>query len=158
MDSGNLADKLGETTVEIFTTMLMMNVTPGAPIPAEGNQIESLTIGMIGLAGSRRGRLAIHLPNDVAMSVTGSFLGMDVDEVNEDVLDAVGELANMLGGNIKNVLAENGWDVELSLPSTISGEKFDIQSIHKNIEVIIVPFDLDDGRRFLVELQVELNN
>ena len=45
--------------------------------------------------------------NTVAMTITGSFLGMDVEEMNEDVEDAVGELANMLGGDIKSALSES---------------------------------------------------
>ena len=51
--------------------------------------------GVIGLAGTHKGVLAIHIPNKVAMAITSSFLGMEVDEINEDVKDAVGELANM---------------------------------------------------------------
>lgn len=49
-------------------------------------------------------------------TITGSFLGMEVEAINADVEDAIGELANMLGGNVKTILLENGRNINLSLP------------------------------------------
>jgi chemotaxis protein CheX len=87
------------------------------------------------------------------MAITSSFLGMDVDEMNEDVEDAVGELANMLGGNVKSILSENGRDINLSLPSTITGQQYDFQPT-KEAERIIIPFRCDAGE-FTIDLQLE---
>ena len=87
------------------------------------------------------------------MTITSSFLGMDVDVINEDVEDAVGELANMLGGNVKSLLSENGRDIDLSLPSTITGQQYDFQPT-SDAERIIIPFRCDAGE-FTIDLQLE---
>jgi chemotaxis protein CheX len=87
------------------------------------------------------------------MAITSSFLGMDVDEIGEDVEDAVGELANMLGGNIKTILSERGRDIELSMPSTISGREYDFQPT-KEADRIAIQFVCEVGK-FGVELQLE---
>ncbi len=97
--------------------------------------------------------LAVHIPHQVAFAITSNFLGIDIDEINEDVEDAIGEIANMLGGNIKSILSEKGRDIDLSLPSTVSGKEYGFQTI-KGAEKIIISFDSDSGQ-FIVELQLE---
>ena len=148
-----ISDKIIESAKEIFSSMVMMEISVSGENMVESVPlIESIT-GVIGLAGTHKGVLAIHIPNKVAMAITSSFLGMDVDEINEDVEDAVGELANMLGGNVKSILSENGRDINLSLPSTITGQQYDFQPT-KEAERIIIPFRCDAGE-FSIDLQLE---
>jgi chemotaxis protein CheX len=148
-----LGDKIIEAAKEIFSTMIMMEIEVTDDNLEKGHKFKESISGILGLAGTRKGVLAIHLPNVVAMAITGNFLGMEVTEVGEDVEDAVGELANMLGGNIKTILSEKGRDIELSMPSTISGAEYDFQPT-KEAERIFIPFSSDAGP-FYVELQLE---
>jgi chemotaxis protein CheX len=139
--------------VEIFTTMLMMDIVPGEPVSRGSLPFSSSVTGMIGLTGLYKGVLAIHLPKPVAMTITSTFLGMDIAEVNADVLDAIGELTNMIGGSVKSMLSENGRDIELSLPSTLTAEKYIFQ-IRENANLQMVPFKVNADHQFLVELQL----
>ena len=84
--------------------------------------------------------------------MTGAFLGMDVAEIDEDVRDAIGELANMLAGNMKSVLDPNGSEVQLSMPSAVHGEEYSVDCL-ANADTVTVPFSFN-GSRFLVELQI----
>ncbi len=148
-----LKEKIIESTQEIFATMVMMDVAVVDENVESGGKLRDTITGLIGLAGTAKGVLAIHLPFPVALMITSNFLGMDVEEINEDVEDAIGELANMLGGSIKTVLTENGRDIDLSLPSTISGSLYNFQP-SKDVNKIIVGFETIKGR-FQVELQLE---
>ncbi len=148
-----LDEKIIESVKEIFSSMIMMDITVSDENPGESTPLTDSISGIIGLAGLRKGVMAIHLPNSVAMAITGSFLGMEVTEIGEDVEDAVGELANMLGGNVKTILSEKGRDIELSMPSTISGHKYEFQST-KEAEQTTISFVCDAGK-FIVELQLE---
>ncbi len=147
-----LREKIIESAKEIFATMIMMEVSVTDEV-AGSQTLEDSISGIIGLAGTYKGVLAIHLPNVVAMAITSSFLGMEVDTIDEDVEDAVGELANMLGGNVKTILSEKGRDIDLSLPSTISGKSYEFQR-KKNAEFINIPMGCDAGF-FSIELQLE---
>ncbi len=148
----DVSDKIIDSAIEIFTTMVMMDVSSGgSPVKELGRLKKSIT-GMIGLAGTHRGVLAVHLPNEVAMAITSGFLGMDVEEMNEDVEDAVGEIANMLGGSLKTILSDKGKDIQLSLPSTISGEEYAYTS-QANVDQIILPFNAPAGV-FYVEVEL----
>lgn len=148
-----ISDKLIESTIEIFTGMVMMDVSvAGAAMQKIGPLKQSIT-GMVGLAGTHKGVLAVHFPKQIALDVTSSFLGMDVGEINEDVQDAIGEIANMLGGNLKTILSDRGRDIQLSLPSTISGDEYAFSS-QADAEQIILPFQAPSGI-FFVEVELE---
>ncbi len=141
-----------DSTQEIFSSMIMLEISPGEPFKRETSTLEHSVSGIIGLAGSVKGMLAIHLPKTAALAVTTAFLGMDVEEVDEDVCDAIGELANMLGGSIKSILDPTGSDVQLSIPSAIHGEEYAVDCL-ADAESVTVPFTFDD-QTFTVELQI----
>jgi chemotaxis protein CheX len=146
-------NRIIESTIEIFTGMVMMEVSvAGEPLLEMAPLKQSIT-GMVGLAGIHRGVLAVHFPNQVALDVTGSFLGMEVEEINADVQDAIGEIANMLGGNLKTILSDRGKDIQLSLPSTISGDEYSFTS-HADVDQVILPFQAPAGV-FYVEVELE---
>jgi chemotaxis protein CheX len=146
-------DKIIESTIEIFTGMVMMDISvAGEPLTTLGSLKNSIT-GMVGLAGVHKGVLAVHFPKQVALDVTSSFLGMEVDEINADVQDAIGEIANMLGGNLKTILSDRGKDIMLSLPSTISGDQYSFTS-QAEVDQVILPFQTPSGM-FYVEVELE---
>lgn len=147
-----IQDKMIEATKEIFTTMIMMEITLEETQESHGPLTDNIT-AMIGLAGTHKGVLAVHFPYAVALAITSSFLMMDVTEINDDVHDAMGEIANMLGGNVKTILSEKGRDIDLSMPSTISGSEYSFQS-DKDVDRVIIKFGTEKGA-FLVELDLE---
>jgi len=147
-----LVPKLVETTEEIFTSMIMMSVRQEGEIRTELDPLRDSITGMVGLAGECKGMVAIHLPRSVACAITTNFLGIEVAEITEDVQDAVGELANMLGGNIKTHLG-GGKSIQLSLPSTVSGDEYAFE-VPEQARRLIVPFATDGGH-FFVELELE---
>ncbi len=149
----DIRDKIIEATVEIFTSMVMMDISVSEEQVENVGKISNSITGLIGLAGKYKGVLALHIPYNVACAITSNFLGLEIAEMNEDVDDAVGELANMLGGSVKTIISENGKDIELSIPSTISGEQYDFQPT-KNSEKLIISFNTEVGG-FFVELLME---
>ena len=149
----DINDKIIEATKEIFIGMVMMDISvAGEPLTTLGPLKNSIT-GMVGLAGVHKGVLAVHFPKQVALDVTGSFLGVEVDEINADVQDAIGEIANMLGGNLKTILSDRGKDIQLSLPSTIYGEQYAFTS-QAEVDQVILPFQTPSGV-FFVEVELE---
>ena len=81
------------------------------------------------------------------------MLGMEPDEVGEDINDALGEIANMLGGHVKMVLSKGGTDINISIPTVICGEEYTINSIVES-DCVIIPFNTE-GERFLVSLKLK---
>ncbi len=142
-----------DATTEVFSTMLMMEVTPELPRLETIEPFDHSITGMVGMAGQYKGMLAIHACDQVAMAITSNFLGLEVDSLNDDVKDAFGELANMLAGSIKAYLSDNSRDIQLSIPSAVCGQNYSID-FHPHRRSTMVPFTSAEGT-FLVELQLE---
>lgn len=136
---------------EIFETMIMMEISAGEAVTGQDVSISSNVTGTLGLAGGFKGALAVHCPDEAAKAITGSFLGMEVEEIDEDVKDAIGELVNMVAGGIKSSLAQDGLDLQLSIPMAITGKSFRIAGM-SGAERLVVPFTLAQGP-FWVELK-----
>jgi chemotaxis protein CheX len=153
MEEKEMTRYLIDATREVFSTMVAMEVTDCYPLSDPITKFHCSVTGMVGMAGSYTGMLSIHCPAILAMTVTSNMLGMEVEEVGEDVNDALGEIANMLGGHVKQVLSKGGLDLNLSIPTVISGETYTIHSI-SNDDCVVVPFQCGEGR-FLVGLTLK---
>ncbi len=152
----NVGQYIIEATTDVFSTMLMVDLGIGEPVEGAGGDISSNITAMLGLGGDIRGMLAVHCPATVALAITSNFLGMDSDELNEDVKDAIGEIANMIAGNLKIAFAGHGMKIELALPTSIVGESFRVAGMLA-ARRIAVPFDMN-GSQFLVELKYIVNS
>lgn len=151
----NIGKEIISGTQDVFSTMLMVDLTSEAVIENQKCAIQSNLTSMIGLGGGIRGLLAIHCPASVAKAITGAFLGMDVDELNDDVKDAIGEIANMVAGNLKVSYAKIDINVELAIPTSIVGESFYVSGI-ADAKRVIVPLKMGDST-FWVELMYVVN-
>jgi len=78
--------------------------------------------GFIGLTGSDcAGNLAISFSKGAVLAIVSRLLMDEFTEINEDVLDAVGELTNMVSGEVKRELLDRGFRIEMSSPLVIQG-------------------------------------
>ena len=140
-------------TREVFSTMVMMEVVDDFPLKEPVSRFQCSITGMVGFAGTYSGVISIHCPVNLALKITSNMLGIDCDEVNEDLNDAIGEIANMLGGSVKQVLSKGGLDVKLSIPTVISGEDYTVNSLSDN-DCVVVPFAVE-GHTLLVGLTLK---
>lgn len=135
---------------EIFSTMLMMEVGSTVLTGEKSVDIVSNITSMIGLGGRIRGMLAVHCPAETARRITSSFLGMEVTELDDDVKDAIGEIANMMAGNLKESFAGGGVDIELAIPTSTIGDTIKLRGV-AGATRHLVAFTCDAGP-FWVEL------
>jgi chemotaxis protein CheX len=149
----DLAGYVIHATKEVFNTMVMMEVADSYPLREPVTHFRCSVTSMVGLAGTYTGILSVHCPQPLAMRITANMLGMDVAEMNEDVSDALGEIANMLGGYVKQVLSRGGLDINLSIPTVISGEEYTLNAMADS-DCVIIPF-IYEGDRFLVGLKLQ---
>ncbi len=83
----------------VFITMMDLEVSPsGTPWSPSHDQLTSA----VHLSGDWNGALLFECDRRQACQFAGRFLSMEPPEaVNDDVRDVLGELANMIGGNMK---------------------------------------------------------
>jgi len=72
---------------------------------------------IVGYAGESDGSVIFTCSMDLAAKLAGLMLmEEEVDPESEDVDDAVGEIGNMIAGQLKNLVCEGGNEVQLSIP------------------------------------------
>jgi chemotaxis protein CheX len=69
------------------------------------------------VSGAWDGMISVEVPTEMAEEVTRRMLAVD-EAADEDVADAVGELVNMIGGNVKSLMPGPS---ALSLPVVAAG-------------------------------------
>lgn len=83
-------------------------------------------IGMLSLVGNDLWCLALCLPRQVAESIARTFVGMEIPFDSEDMGDVVGELANILAGDVAARLDAAGLKLDLGLPTVTRGASISI--------------------------------
>jgi chemotaxis protein CheX len=156
MSNDALAQSMTASVKQIFSTMIFMDDIVEEAFSDEADTRFNCSISaLVGLGGSCPGMVGVHIPEDFAKEVTAAMLGMEPGELegDSDVHDAVGEVANMLAGEMKMILSERGADICLSTPTIISGEEYVIDVLADN-GAISVPFTRGTYR-FLGTLQLD---
>ncbi|WP_425615708.1 chemotaxis protein CheX [Anatilimnocola sp. NA78] len=123
--------------VNTFETMLSCTLTRG-PLYLRGQETQLHDVsGVIGLSGHAQGTVVLSLEKQVALQAAATLLLCETTELNADVVDAVGELANMVAGSAKAKLEE--YQLSISLPSVVLGAGH-IVRFPSDVTPICVPF------------------
>jgi len=120
------------STEEVFSTMLDLSLTLIEAQSASEHPmlVESgaTVVSLIGLTGPWAGTGSITCTGEFACSLASRFLSTEYEQVNEEVLDAVGEITNMIIGNVKTALEDRVGPMDLSTPAVIFGQIFQTYS------------------------------
>ena len=80
---------------------------------------------IIGISDGISGFLALHVSLEDACKIAGAMLGDSYTEVDDIVCDAIGELANMLGGSLKKYSGRYGEPFKISVPAIVRGNDYE---------------------------------
>jgi chemotaxis protein CheX len=139
------------STAAVFSHMLSIDVTRETPFLRETCAPLFDVTGIIGLSGRATGTVAVSLSRETALAVTEILLRERPCEVNAQVVDAIGEVTNMIAGAAKSEL--ESLKIMLSLPTVIIGRACCI-GFPSQTRPICIPFDSPLGR-FVVEVGIE---
>lgn len=121
-----------KATQELFSSMLRSEITFGKPAIDERGGSDDDIAGIIQMTGEMVGAVILIFPVKTAYSCAASLLGMEPDS-KDDVLDAVGELTNIVAGSAKVKLGlEN---ISISCPSVMTGKGLSIQRPSESVSI-----------------------
>ncbi len=84
---------------------------------------------MVGFGGKISGFVAMHLTPQDACRLAGNLVGMSFDAVDDIVVDAVGEMSNMLAGGLKKFACSGDDDlIKISIPSIVQGTHYSMRA------------------------------
>jgi len=114
-----LPGELAQIVKSVFATMVSLEVGEcGTPWFPSGDRLTA----SVHMAGDWNGTVLLECDRRQACQFAGRFLSMDPPDTVDDVVrDLLGELVNMIGGNMKCVLPRG---IQLSMPSVVDGSDY----------------------------------
>lgn len=130
MDQEQIVGIVNRAAKDVFGTMLGLDIELGQSYAEKTSPPESQkVVALIGLAGQWIGTGVIGCSPEFACRIASLMLMAEYQGVNEDVLDAMAEMANMIFGSVKTELEEHLGALGLSIPTVIFGRNFATRSV-----------------------------
>lgn len=140
--------------LKVVKTMASTDATPGKPFIEPNFTMKGEVAGMVGMvAPPLRGTLLITFSKDGILHICENMIGEKYPDINKDVVDAVGELTNMIYGQAKATLNQMGYNFEMAIPTVIRGD-FTVAKGSKGA-TLVIPFNLTNNTTFYVEITVQ---
>lgn len=138
-------------TKNVLETMCQTAVTAKKPCLKENTYSYGDVSGIVGMASETvTGCMVLSFTESCILHIVANMLFEDPKEsIDEDILDAVGELTNMICGGAKAQLAKLNSKFDLATPTMIKGKGVEI-SYFSEAPTIVIPFSTEHGD-FVVE-------
>jgi chemotaxis protein CheX len=149
----DIAKAFIKATTEVLSTLAGMDAKPGTPYVKKGAKARGDVSAIVGVTGPKRGSIAVSFTKPCAVAMVKGMLGDDIQNIMQDVEDAVGEIANMISGQARASLASRGLTLQGSTPSVIIGKDHTLSHMTSS-PVMSIPFSTGDGE-FTVEFCLE---
>jgi chemotaxis protein CheX len=140
---GDIRNHIQTATEEVFSTMLGIEIAMGEMTLGHTSSHSGVT-ALLGLTGAWTGSGQISCEPVLACKIASQFLMAEYPVVDDEVLDALAELANMIIGNVKTLLEHKLGPMGLSTPVIISGGEFETRILGCPAW-IVVPFACAEG-------------
>ena len=140
-------------TLNVLETMAFVKSEAEKPYLKKNNRARGDVSGVVGFTGETNGTLFITFDEPCIVKVVSNMFGEEINEINDDIKDAVGELTNMISGQARKELEEIGKVFQGSIPSVVSGKNHELLPMTKGPRIAI-PFKTDFGS-FTIEVALE---
>jgi chemotaxis protein CheX len=137
-----------EISNAVVTTMKNMFDVTAQPKRCEiGRGIVSLVgdvSGVIGMVQDElEGTLTLSFNNEMMCNLLPKVIGQSVTITHEMAVDAVGEVTNMIFGQLKTDLNRRGYGMKLGIPSVVTGKGHFLSHFHRG-PYLIMPFLINE--------------
>ena len=117
-----LAPLLESGTVDVFAKMLGWKIEPKPGFADFEMPMRMFGVtGSVSLAGKLSGVVYLNLSDSTGEKAAEQILGEMPPVPASEVNDVVGELTNMISGNIKSKMSDRGYPCRLSIPTVMRG-------------------------------------
>jgi chemotaxis protein CheX len=154
----NYVEPFVEVTVNTFQEFIGVEVSPRHPHFLDPDKSMEWDISaVIGLSGVVKGAVIISMKTDLAIKLTDLLAGPGHTDIDADVVDAIGEINNIIAGNIKPKVP-NGEKIVISIPTIIKGKEHSIAWPSKQTRILCIPHKIYENDIFHLMVAIELEN
>lgn len=126
-------------TQTVFKSMLGIEAHMEKPVLKEARTTSGDVTGIMGLVGDRKGSICISFHDKGALFVFKTLVGDECDTVGPEVVDAIGELTNIISGQARKEFEQAGINLKAAIPMVVVGKNVEMNFI-TSIPIISLPF------------------
>jgi len=124
-----MGDMLGQAVLKTFDTMLGINLTKVDPLSVT-RKSEPCHMGSVDFSGSADGRVHLVFANALGERIASHLFDVPNEELTEEmVTDSVGELVNIITGNLQSNISGAGILCKLKVPDVRCQDEPEIDPI-----------------------------
>ena len=155
LDEKTIVAEVCSAVRNVFSTVLDLEAVIGeAQLDSPPEQASENVLALIGWSGHWKGTGMIGCSPQFACRIASLMLGTTYDSLGEDVLDALGEMANQIFGNVKTNLESTLGSMDLGIPTVLYGNNLNARSMVS--KAIFIPVTVE-GRKFTVKVHMAPN-
>ncbi|MDR1143473.1 MAG: chemotaxis protein CheX [Spirochaetaceae bacterium] len=144
-----------QVTSTVFKDMLQCEITPDRAYFINKEAFLNWDVSaLIALTGEVRGLVAISMKYSTASKITGYLTGTAENVSHSDMTDAIGELVNIIAGNVKLNL-EDMFRITISLPKVVHGKAHSIVIPDERTRLLCIPFKIFDNEIICLSINID---
>ncbi|OSM04031.1 chemotaxis protein CheX [Magnetofaba australis] len=149
-----MATHITDAVNEVFIAFLMEELQEGPvvvkPEYDEYAPPEAEVTAVVNFNGAIQGGIHFSTPEHTALSLAGALAGEELEALRHPTtIDALGELANMIGGGVQTRLSEDYENINLTPPTVIVGRDYGV--IYQSDLLSVKQYFMTAHGPFLVE-------
>ncbi|MGF7185853.1 chemotaxis protein CheX [Desulfitispora alkaliphila] len=133
-----------KATNEVFNLMLSVETEKGELSVVEDMVSSKEANVVLGVTGDLRGNILFSFPKEMALEMVKIMSGMEMNEIDSFVSSALGEVANIIGGNAITNLSENNYTCDIVPPQIFVGQYKSLSMASG--KALLVPLKTDIGQ------------
>jgi chemotaxis protein CheX len=144
-----------DVTKNVFKEFIGAELEVGRPYFSRADAVDEWDISaIIGLTGEASGAVVISMKTGLAEKLTDTLTGKSHDSIDDEVVDAIGEIVNIIAGNAKKGL-EEAFRLVISLPTIVQGPGHQIKWPNEKARIICIPFTIYSAEVFTLSVAIE---
>jgi chemotaxis protein CheX len=136
-----------DATIMVLETMASVKPIVGETCIWNKDKNVAEVVGLIGFSNEDeniKGFMTIGFTKSSIIQVVSNMLGEEFETLNDEVREAVGELANMISGQARQKISLMGNKLEASMPTIISGKDLEVKGAEGK-DITMVNFGVEKG-------------
>ncbi|NLL76313.1 MAG: chemotaxis protein CheX [Clostridiales bacterium] len=120
-----MADKLYKPFLDATRNVfqLMLDITDIEELTPEGPSYDDGVVISIGIIGDLTGEVIYRFPKITSLGIVNIMSGLEMDAVDEFVISAISEIANIISGNVLTMFAEEDVKCDILPPVLCKSDK-----------------------------------
>ena len=142
-------------TKNTFKEFVKAELTVGRPFFQQKEGANEWDISaVIGLSGEAKGAVVIGMKASLAIKLTDMLTNTKHSSIDAEVIDAIGEIVNIIAGNVKKEL-EEAFRLVISLPTIVEGKGHQVKWPTDQARIICIPFTIFETETFVLSVAIE---